>query len=326
MVQIETTTKRSNWPLGRVLKVLGLKGATYFSWKKNLKTGRLEDKRPVRVQLDKLLPEEEQAIKEYALSHPKDGYRRLAYMMMDEDKAYCCPSSVYRVLSENDLLCRWKPSSLEGVPMEKPTQPNQRWHTDIMYLWVEGRWYFFVGVLDGYARYIVHWELLTSMRSDDVSLVVHRALEKVPGCRPEIISDNGAQFTSKEFRNLIKRFQLHHITIRMQHPESNGVIERLHRNLREGISEKELKNLGRAREIIAGWVYHYNNVRLHAGIDYLRPKDYYAGNPEQLLQERKDKLEKAREKRRIVNSERYWETSPGANYTKTNQAKTLIYA
>ena len=85
------------------------------------------------------------------------------------------------------------------MPVLKPTSPNQRWHTDIMYLWVEGGWYFFVGVLDGYSRYLVHGELLASMRADDVTLVVQRALEKVPGAKPDIVSDHGSQFTSKDF-------------------------------------------------------------------------------------------------------------------------------
>jgi len=101
--------------------------------------------------------------------------------MIDEDKAYCCPFSVYRVLSRVNVLSGWKPGKSQGIPLEQPTRPNQRWHTDIMYLWIEGRWYFFVGVLDGYARYIVHGELLTRMKSDDVSLVAQAALEKFSG-------------------------------------------------------------------------------------------------------------------------------------------------
>jgi len=286
----------------------------------------LEDRKPFSVNLDKLLPEEEQAIVDYALDHPKDGYRRLAFMMIDDEAAYCSPSSVYNVLSRRELLCRWKPSRRSGLPVLKPTSPNQRWHTDIMYLWVEGRWYFFVGVLDGYSRYLVHWELLTSMRADDVTLVVERALEKVPGAKPEIVSDHGSQFTSKDFRALVKQFQLNQILIRLRHPESNGVIERLHRSLREGLSEKELHDLSRARVIISTWVEYYNNERLHAGIFYLRPKDFYLGREEELLQERNNKLQNARDRRRTINLQRccYLIIREESNHTKLNLEKSLI--
>lgn len=53
----------------------------------------------------------------------------------------------YRILQQHDLLARWKRSlsSLEGRIWEVK-MPDEQWQTDIMYLWVKNRWYFFVGV------------------------------------------------------------------------------------------------------------------------------------------------------------------------------------
>jgi len=310
----------------RTLKVLGLKKSTLCSWRERQENGDLADRKPCAMNLDALLPEEKEAIVTYALAHPKEGYRRLSYMMLDADAGYCSPSSVYNVLSERDLLCRWKPSRSCGLPVEKPTAPNQRWHTDVMYLWIAGRWYFLVSVIDGFSRYLIHWELLTSMKADDVTLVVQRALEKVPGVSPEIVSDNGCQYTSKDFRALIKHFQLHHIHIRIQHPESNGVIERYHRSVRDGLSDQELKDLLHAREIIEKWVAYYNNERLHAGIMYLRPRDFYLGQQQKLLEERRTKLEDARERRRSVNLQRWLYASirEERSYTNLEIAKSPI--
>ena len=56
------------------------------------------------------LPEEVDAVVGYALSHPRAGYRRLAWMLVDEEVAYLSPSSVYRILDDADLLYRWKRS------------------------------------------------------------------------------------------------------------------------------------------------------------------------------------------------------------------------
>ena len=55
---------------------------------------------------------EKQAIINYYLDHPLEGYRRLTYMMMDEDIVAVSPSSVYRVLSNAGILSKWdrKPS------------------------------------------------------------------------------------------------------------------------------------------------------------------------------------------------------------------------
>jgi hypothetical protein len=77
----------------------------------------------------------------YALAHPKEGYRRLAWMMTDADVVYLSPASVYRVLNDADLLYRWKRSCRGGERPAPPSAPNQRWHTDSMYLRVADVWY-----------------------------------------------------------------------------------------------------------------------------------------------------------------------------------------
>lgn len=296
------------WTLGYILRRLGIAKSRYHAWQERRASGTLEDRSTVVAHdLSAALPEEKQAVIGYALEHPKDGYRRLAWQMVDADVAFLSPSSVYRVLNEADLLYRWKRSTHSGMVPEKPTRPDERWHTDIMYLRVADTWYFLITVLDAYSRYVVHWDLLTSMTAADVRLVIQEALERSgakPGAAPKIVTDNGVQFTSKDFKQLIRHFELEHIRIRMYHPESNGVLERFHRSTREEIAEEDLKNLAQAREIIARWVKHYNNERLHAGLGYLPPVEYYRGDPEARRTERNAKLTRARQERRKINEGR----------------------
>jgi len=97
-----------------------------------------------------ILPEERAAICEFALRYPKIGYRKLTWMMVDEAVACVGESTVYRVLSEADLLSRWKRSSVSGGDYTfRPTAPNQQWHTDVMYVWVAARFYFLLSFVDG---------------------------------------------------------------------------------------------------------------------------------------------------------------------------------
>ena len=56
--------------------------------------------------------------------------------------------------------------------------PHEHWHTDISYVKIEHRFYFFICVLDGYNRYIVHWDLRENMKENDVAIVQQTALEK----------------------------------------------------------------------------------------------------------------------------------------------------
>jgi len=301
---VERTRRRTGWTLRRILRRLGLPKQRYHDWKKRARADRLEVLvRGARSSVYEILPEEREAIVAYALAHPRDGYRRLAWMMVDEDVAYVSPTSVYRILDDADALYRWKRSSRSGTPPPEPGAPNERWHTDLMYLRVGDTWYFLVTVLDAYSRYVVHWDLLTNMTAAEVRLVVQDALNKT-GAKPEVVTDNGSQFTATDFKKLVREFKLEHIRIRTYHPESNGKVERFHRSAREALDEVELANLGRAREIIGRWVAYYNGERLHASLDYLPPAEYWEGDPEARKQERREKLECGRRRREMINRQR----------------------
>jgi transposase InsO family protein len=277
----------------------------YYEWRERAEARRLDDLIPGGRCMSAVLPEEKDAVIAYALAHPKEGYRRLAWMMVDADVAYLSPASVYRVLNDADLLYRWKRSHRAGEKPAAPTRPNQRWHTDIMYLRVADTWYFLVTLIDGYSRYVVHWELLTTMRAADVRLVIQHALELRQLKDVEIVSDNGSQFTSADFKALVRQFELQHIRIRTYHPESNGTIERFHRSTREALEDADLRNLSHARELIGRWVKHYNESRLHASLQYLPPAEYFSGEPQCRLDDRLYKLERARRQREIINRQRH---------------------
>lgn len=204
--------------------------------------------------LEAIRREEKAPVLAYPLAHPEDGDRRLAWEMVDADVAHPSPASVCRVLRDADLLYRWKRSTRGGEAPAKPTRPHERWHTDLMYLRtcvpaylrIGDGWYFLVTVLDAHSRYVVHWELLTTMAAADVRRVIRQALE-VTGATPQLGTDNGSQFTAAEFKDLVRRFAVEHIRIRTSHPESNGLIERFHRSTREALAEDDLRTLARGR-------------------------------------------------------------------------------
>jgi putative transposase len=302
---VAQTQIRSEWPPRRILECLEISPSNYYRWRRKIHTNNLKDDRGRYPSLDRVLPEEEKAVVDYALGHPQEGYRMLSWMMVDEDVAYLCPSTVYRILDRHDLLYRWKRSTSIGIKPPKPQKPDEQWHVDILYLWVMNRWYFLVSVLDAFSRYIVHWRLLFSMAAEEVVDVVEEALDKTPGVNPKVVSDRGPQFVGKEFHKMIKRHLLVEIKTRTRHPESNGLIERYHRSLREeGIGDNVPSDYYKACDLIERWVGYYNNQRLHSAIMYLRPLDYYRGEPDKLVKERLEKLHKARRLRRQINRQR----------------------
>lgn len=158
--------------------------------------------------------------------------------------------------------------------------------------------YFMTTVLDGRSRYIVHHELRTQMTEYDIEIVTQRAREKFPQARPRIISDNGPQFISKDFKEFIRLAGFKHLRTSPYHPQSNGKIERYHRTIKtEEIRRRAYSSIKDARLQIAGYVHHYNTVRLHSAIWYLTPEDVLKERQEHRLKERQNKLDAARKKR-----------------------------
>ncbi|GAB5549840.1 MAG: hypothetical protein SangKO_096000 [Sandaracinaceae bacterium] len=101
--------------------------------------------------------EERQAILDFHELHPLDGYRRLAFMMIDENVAYASPSSVYRVLAQAGRLDRWNTRSpaRRGTGFVQPLRPHEHWHIDISYLNLAGTFFYLCSVLDGASRAIL---------------------------------------------------------------------------------------------------------------------------------------------------------------------------
>ncbi|MEO0853978.1 MAG: DDE-type integrase/transposase/recombinase, partial [Cyanobacteria bacterium J06648_11] len=176
---------------------------------------------------------ERQAIVDYHDANPLNGYRRLAFMMLDEDVVAVSPSTVYRVLSAAGRLDRWNPKpSKKGTGFYQPDSPHAHWHIDVSYLNLAGTFFYLCMVLDGYSRFVVHWEIREAMKEVDVETILQRAREKVPGARPRIISDNGPQFVSRDFKTFIRLAGMTHVRTSPYYPQSNGKLERLHGTLK----------------------------------------------------------------------------------------------
>ena len=89
---------------------------------------------------------------------------------------------------------------------DKPTRINQQWQTDFTYFKVLGwGWYYLSTVLDDYSRYIVHWELCSNMKSEDVKRSLDMALDnsEIRGDMPRLLSDNGSCYLSKDLREYL---------------------------------------------------------------------------------------------------------------------------
>jgi len=290
-------TDRAEVPAKQLLAWLELRASKFHSWKDRY--GKANEHNG-QIPRDHWLEEgEKAAIVEYHDQHPLEGYRRLSFMMLDDDVVAASPATVYRVLKAHGRLDRlaFSPSK-KGTGFVQPLKPHEHWHVDVSYINVEGTFYFLASVLDGYSRAILHWDLRHTMKEQEVEVILQRAIELYPGESPRIISDNGPQFIARDFKEFIRLVGATHVRTSPYYPQSNGKIERWHGSLKaECIRPSCPSSLEEARRRIQSYVEHYNTVRLHSAIGYVTPLDKLAGLEQEIFAERDRKLEAARTRR-----------------------------
>ena len=191
-----------------------------------------------------------------------------------------------------------KKPSQKGNGFDQPEKAHHHWHIDISYLNLSGTFYYLCTVLDGYSRYIVHWEIREQMKEQDVEIILQRAREKYPHKKPRIISDNGPQFIARDFKEFIRISGMTHVRTSPYYPQSNGKVERWHATLKqECIRPKTPLDLTDARQLVARYVDYYNQVRLHSAIGYITPENKLQEKEKAIFAARKQKLILARERR-----------------------------
>ena len=309
IAEVDQAKERGQMRVNDSLRHLGVSRATFYRWKQ-LRAWERERPEPVSpVQAFEALPEEKQAVIDYALLHPEIRHRELSWRMIDEDVAYLSASTVYRILREAALMYRRR-GRLKRYrdEVEKASSPDEIWATDLMYLSIDDNQYYLITFIDEYSRYLVHWELLTSMDGHSVSTAAQRAIETLPvgqdgqlAKTPMIRSDNGSGFISGEFVGLLSHHGLTHRRIRPHCPEENGVQERFNRTLREGIEEHDLEDRYGSMEAIGQVISHYNEVRLHSSLGFQTPRTWYRSDPNEVSRERRLKLSQARHRRKQIN-------------------------
>lgn len=251
------------------------------------------------------------------------GYKSFTHMLNDASVAYTTESTIYQLLKHNNCL---KPAtSVNNAETakeykQKPTRPHQHWHMDIAYIKIHGTFYFLIIMLDGYSRYVLNWELMPDMLGHSVEDFTARTKEKFPFERPILITDNGSQFISLDFKRLLTRIDIQHVRTRRNHPQTNGKIERFNGSIKnEAIKPNCPTSYQEACDVINDYVYFYNNQRLHYGIRHLRPADMFFGRENQVLTKRKVNVKIARQFRFLANKAKY-SLSSKPNLSENSQA------
>jgi putative transposase len=294
--EIIQIVERSELGVNRTLKQLGINKSTFYKWYNaylNKGSAGLEPKYASRQRWNAIPQEEKNLVVEIALEYPDLSPRELSCRLTDEKGTFISESSVYRILKSKGLIT--SPAhillSAGNEFSEKTCFVHEMWQTDFTYFKILGwGWYYLSTILDDYSRYIVHWELCKTMKTEDVQRTVVRALAAAGlknNNKPKLLSDNGSCYIAAELKCFLKDEKMKLIHGRPNHPQTQGKIERYHRSMKNVV---KLEHYYCQEELIAAlekFVTYYNHQRYHESLGNVTPADVYYG--------RQDEIKKYRE-------------------------------
>ena len=154
----------------------------------------------------------------------------------------------------------------------KIDRPNQVWATDITYTAVSGHRAFVIAIVDLYSRKNMAYSVVNTMDSLHCVETLQLAVSRYGV--PEIFnSDQGSQFTSREFTDELKKLG---VAISMDgrgRCRDNAKMERFWWALKyEDIKLKDYVSLPQLRRGVQSYVNFYNGHRLHSALGYLTPR------------------------------------------------------
>ena len=256
--------------LNKQLGLLGIsKGSWYYESKgestENLKAMRLMDEHHLE-EPQKGVKQMQDFLKDCGMNFNEKRVRRLM-RKMDIHAFY--PK---RNLSKLGMAKYIMPYLLRGLEIDRP---NQVWEIDITYIPMAKGFMYLTAIIDVYSRYVVGWSLSNSLDAPGVHQVMEKAVEDYGA--PEILnSDQGSQFTCKEWAEKLKD---RNIKISMDgkgRATDNAFIERLWRTVKwEHVYLWPSADGWELEEVLDRFFKKYNYKRSHQSIERKKPAEMY---------------------------------------------------
>lgn len=195
--------------------------------------------------------------------------RKKARRYMDEmaiDPIYPKPN-----LSKRQKQAQVVPYLLRNAIIDAP---NQAWSIDITYIPMKRGFLYLTAIIDWYSRCIVGWELDDTL---DTRACIEACNKAFKVAKPVILnSDQGCQFTSSEYKGILKENGIRQSMDGKSRWADNIMIERWFRTFKyDEVYLTEWKNIKEARAAIKQYIYKYNFERCHSSIGNVPPASMY---------------------------------------------------
>lgn len=236
--------------------------------------------------LDKVELEQMRILDELYLEDPTRGTRRMSKELKKRgyQAGRCHTRTLMQRMRLKTIYCRPRTTIIDKGSYKYPyllrnlkiERVNQVWAIDITYIPMEKGFLYLFAIMDLKSRCIVGWSLSNTMETDWIIATLKQAIARHG--KPEIInSDQGSQFTSKEYIDYIKSLKATKISMDGKGRAIDNVfIERFWRTIKyDKLYLYTIENGHHALELCQEFIEYYNFKRMHSSIDDKTPMQVY---------------------------------------------------
>lgn len=216
-------------------------------------------------------------IVEVAKANPTDGTRMVAALATRELGEPVNRKRAQRIMRQHRLLQPTRGSDRRRRPgFFRVTRPDELWHMDMTKVWTAAHgWVYLHVIVDCCTREVTGWSVDVRTRAEEAIACVDAAVlvrDVKPG-RLVLGTDNGSQFTSRDFRRHLSDRGVTHRRGGYRDPESQAFIESWFGQFKKRCAwRSEWETIEAAREEITAYIDRYHH-RPHSGIGYRTPAE-----------------------------------------------------
>ena len=218
---------------------------------------------------------------------PSAGVRKLRRLLLEHENMTAGRKLIRRLMAEMGIYTIYPKPNLSRRGRQHKSFPyllknksidfpNQVWAIDVSYIPLKQGHMYLTGIIDWHSRYIVGWALSDTLDSAPIIEALRNATEKY-GIPSIINSDQGSQFTSEAYINLLRSMGIHQSMDGRARWVDNVIIERWFRSLKtEYVYINDFATPRELRRGIEEYINDYNNLRPHQSLGYDTPKQIYS--------------------------------------------------
>jgi len=270
----------SEFPVLKVCQVMSVSRSGYYSWCSRKPSNRKLKNNEILIKIKQ----------SHNNNYKSYGSPRI-YSDLQDQEIQVSENTVAKIMKENNIRAKFykkyiiTTDSNHKYPIAsnllnrnfKASRANEKWASDITYVWLNNQWVYLCVVIDLFSRKIVGWSL---SRNIDTNLLIDSFLMAVTIRKPPngliFHSDRGIQYASDAFRKLLKLYGMQQSMSRKGNCWDNSCVESYFKSLKsEFLYHCTYTKFTELQTLIFEYIESfYNTRRKHSYLGYVSPLQF----------------------------------------------------